>query len=131
MRRRSQAAALCSTHERRHGPARDVSFMAGAGGGNVRISSIQVHDDARPASSHGGTLAPTGLFPRFQGEPPAVAPGKQVVIVALEPQVTARMKPLCPAPTKAGTRWAVVRRILLAQGRATAWLEFHAARPQL
>ncbi|MFE8602424.1 hypothetical protein KYC5002_06080 [Archangium violaceum] len=41
------------------------------------------------------------------------------------------MKPLCPAPTKAGTRWAVVRRILLAHGRATAWLEFHAARPQL
>jgi len=45
--------------------------------------------------------------------------------------VIERMASLYPAPMKSGTRWAVVRRVLLAHGRATAWLEAHAARPQL
>ncbi|WP_276374247.1 hypothetical protein [Archangium gephyra] len=40
------------------------------------------------------------------------------------------MLPSNPAAMKSDTRWAVVRRVLLAHGRATAWLQSRAARPQ-
>jgi hypothetical protein len=35
-----------------------------------------------------------------------------------------------PAPMQSGPRTGVVRRVVLAHGRATAWLGSHAARPQ-
>ncbi|MFE8598961.1 hypothetical protein [Archangium violaceum] len=46
------------------------------------------------------------------------------------PVVTEPMMSPCPAAMKSGTRWAVVRRVVLAHGRATAWLQSRAARPQ-
>ncbi|AKJ03567.1 hypothetical protein ATI61_119183 [Archangium gephyra] len=46
------------------------------------------------------------------------------------PVVTEPMLPSNPAAMKSDTRWAVVRRVLLAHGRATAWLQSRAARPQ-
>jgi hypothetical protein len=65
VRARSQAAALWSTHERRHSPAQGISLLFRAGGGSMRISALL---GARRCSVHivssWPTPAPPGLFLR-------------------------------------------------------------------